>query len=202
MWSAWPAYLSSFRDVFGLDLPIYEKFKAYEDCAKYGGFRYVHEEFCIVSDFPEILEIDEQNRPHSEKGPSHKWSDGFEIYHLKGVRLEKEWWEKIVNDTMSPEEVFAINNLEHRRIAFEYMDKLKMKQLKDFKVLDEGIDEKGNPVKVISFNVQNMDEDLKFYNCICPTTKREYFLMTDQTEWKKAKDGLSGLEDVEWVNEW
>jgi hypothetical protein len=52
---------------------------------------------------------------------------------LNGITFDKKWWTKIVNDTMSPEEIFAIDNIEHRRIAYEMMDKTKMKQLKDLK---------------------------------------------------------------------
>jgi len=58
-----------------------------------------------------------------------------------------KWINKILKDELSAEEVFAIDNIEHRRIAFQYMDKTKMKALKDFKVLDEKVDEKGNLMK-------------------------------------------------------
>ena len=103
---------------------------------------------------------------------------------------------------MTPDEIFAIDNIEHRRIAYEYMDKSKMLQLKDYKILDEQLDSKGNMMKVISFTVQNMDEPLKFYNCFCPSTGREYFIGTDKNTCVKAKAQSFGLEDVEFINEW
>ena len=149
-----------------------------------------------------IISCDEQGRYHSETGPAISWKGAEELYYLHNVKLEKEWWEKIVNDTMSPDEVFAIDNIEHRRIAYEYMDKTKMKQLKDFKVLDEQIDEKGEPMKVVSFNVQNMEDDLIFYNCVCPSTGREYFVQTKSETCSEAKARSFGLENVEWINEW
>src|SRR3990167_4307054 len=67
-----------------------------------------------------------------------------------------EWINKILGDKLTAEEVFAIDNIEHRRVAFEHMDKIKMKKLKDFKVLDEQTDGKGNPMKIVSFTIQNM----------------------------------------------
>lgn len=94
MWGYYDSYLTAFRDVLGLKLPIHEKFSAWEECAIEGGFRYMHEDFCMVSDFPEILLKDEQNRPHCSTGPSHRWRDGFEIYHLHGIRFKKEEWDK------------------------------------------------------------------------------------------------------------
>lgn len=87
MWAAWPAYLSAFRDVLGLQLPAYEKFAPWEQAAIEGGYRWMHDEFCMVCDFPEILEVDERNRPHNASGPSHRWRDGWSLYYWHGVRV-------------------------------------------------------------------------------------------------------------------
>ena len=127
------------------------------------------------------------------------------VYQLSGVIFEKEWFDKIRKDKLSAEEVLAIDNTEHRRVAFEYMDKTKMKQLKDFKILDKVKDDGyGNPMNIWSFTIQNMDRPLKFLNCFCPTTKREYFLGTDKDKCWEAKAGLIGFEakDIEYVKEW
>ena len=123
-------------------------------------------------------------------------------YYIGNTQFDLEWFNKIRKGKLSAEEVFAIDNIEHRRVAYEMMDKSKMKELKNYKVLDESIDEKGKPVKIISFNVQNMNEDLIFYNCVDASTDREYFLQTEKKTWKKAKDASFGLENVEWLNEW
>jgi hypothetical protein len=125
-------------------------------------------------------------------------------YYLNNVTFKKEWFDKIRKDQLTAEEVFAIDNIEHRRVAFEFMDKAKMKQLKNYKILDEKIDEKGNPMKILSFTVQNMREPLKFYNCICPSSKREYFVGTDKDTCVEAKAGCWGLkaEEIEFVEEW
>src|SRR3990167_4278396 len=125
--------------------------------------------------------------------------------YLKGVKFDdKSWIHKIVNDTLTAEEVFAIDNVEHRRVAYEFMDKSKMKALKDYKVLDEKVDKKGNPMKILSFTIQNMKTPLKFYNCICPSSKREYFIGTEHDTCEEAKAQCWGFkaEEVEFVNEW
>jgi hypothetical protein len=87
MWSAWDSYITAFRDVLGLVLPQHEKYKAWEACSVEGGFRIMHEEFCIVCDRPEILLKDDQNRPHSAVGPSHRWRDGWSLYYFHGVKV-------------------------------------------------------------------------------------------------------------------
>src|SRR3990167_1216678 len=114
-----------------------------------------------------------------------------------------EWINKILGDKLTAEEVFAIDNIEHRRVAFEHMDKIKMKKLKDFKVLDEQTDGKGNPMKIVSFTIQNMKEPLKFYNCICPSSKREFFIGTQENDCLSAKLKCWGFEagEIEFINE-
>ncbi len=117
---------------------------------------------------------------------------------------DSKWINKILKDELTAEEVFAIDNIEHRRIAYQYMDKAKMKQLKDYKILDEQIDEKGNPMKILSFTIQNMKEPLKFYNCLCPSSKREYFIGTEKDTCVEAKAACWGFskDEIKFVNEW
>ena len=86
----------------------------------------------------------------------------------------------------------------------EAMEKTKMSALKDFKVLDEKIDNHGLKMRVVSFNVQNMKEDLLFYNCFCPTTKREYYLGTSEKTCEEAKAQQFGFKanDIKFLKEW
>ena len=166
--------------------------------------------FCDLEDVLYLVPVpivfcDEQNRYHSLTKPAIFWQGGEEIYYINGVNFEKKWWTKIVKDKFKAEEVFAIDNLEHRRIAYQYMDKIKMKSLKDYKVLDEvANDGYGNPMKVISFTVKNVNEPLKYLNCKCPSTKREYFIGTAEDKCWSAKAKSFGFEenDIEWCKEW
>jgi len=120
-WGSWDCYLTACRDVLNLTgLDCWEKYAAWEDCAIEGSWRIVHADFCMVSDFPEILRKDEENRPHSEIGPSHRWRDGWELYHLDGIKLEKELWQKIVRKQMSFGEIMAIENADIRALALKY----------------------------------------------------------------------------------
>ena len=124
------------------------------------------------------------------------------IYRLNNIEFNREWFLKIKNDTLQPDKVFAIDNAEHRRIAYEFMDKSKMKSLKDYKILNKTKDSKGNDCKIISFTVQNMKTPLLFYNVLCPSTKREYFLQVDIKTCIEAKNRLFGKENIEFTEEW
>jgi hypothetical protein len=120
MLAAWNCYLTAARDILGLRLPEHEKFAAWEECAIHGGFRYMHEKFCMVCDFPEILTKDDQNRPHGESGPSHRWRDGWELYHWHGVRIEPEQsWIVTHPERITVALIEAESNSEIKRVMLE-----------------------------------------------------------------------------------
>ena len=119
MWPGWPCYLAAARDVLGLRLPEHAKYAAWEACATHGGFRIMHEKFCMVSDFPEVLLVDDRNRPHCDDGPSHRWRDGWELYHVHGVRVDKRV--VMAPASYTGDEIRALTNSEVVRVLAERM---------------------------------------------------------------------------------
>jgi hypothetical protein len=116
-WSGWIAYLSFFKDVVKLELPEYEKFKHYESAAIHAGPRVMHPDFCIVSDRPEILKVDDQNRPHCDDGPFCRWRDGSALYSVHGVRVPA--WLIECPDRLTIKTIEAEQNAEVRRVMIE-----------------------------------------------------------------------------------
>src|SRR5208283_5798070 len=71
-------------------------------------------------DFPERLMVDESNRPHCSNGPSHRWRDGFEIYHWHGYRIPTTHTWIIKNkEEITAEAIMKEPNAELRRIMCE-----------------------------------------------------------------------------------
>ncbi|HEY6018398.1 MAG TPA: hypothetical protein VIY48_00405 [Candidatus Paceibacterota bacterium] len=138
MWSSWDCYLTAYRDVLGLVLPEHERYRAWEACSIEGGFRIVHEEFCIVSDRPEVLLKDEQNRPHCETGPSHRWRDGWELYFLHGVEVPKEWVTD--KESMDPWMILNWPNTEQRRVGCEHIGWNKIIEILKPTIVDQDVD--------------------------------------------------------------
>lgn len=164
MWAALPSYLSAARDILGLRLPEHEKYRFWEEAAIHGGFRVMHEKFCIVSDFPEILTVDEQNRPHNETGPSHRWRDGWELYHWHGVRVPKEW---IVNRaTLDPAEVLKVRDADQRAAGMAIVGWAKAVHLLDRTIID------GDPDTdlgaLIELTLPGLSEPGRFLQAVCP----------------------------------
>lgn len=117
MWSAYDCYLTACRDILGLQLPEFEKYACWEQAALNGGFRIMHEEFCMVSDFPCRLKVDDQNRPHCADGPSHEWRDGWRLYHWHGVRIDGQIIE--APETLTVRQIESESNAEIRRVMIE-----------------------------------------------------------------------------------
>lgn len=121
MWSGFLAYADAMKNVIGLTgLDCWEKYQAYEDAGVHGGFRVMHGEFCIVSEFPLELHADAAHRPHHDHGPSHRWRDGFEIYHLHGVRFPKDLYLKVISREMTASEILQIANVDQRTQAIRF----------------------------------------------------------------------------------
>jgi len=124
----------------------------------------MHEKFCIVSDFPEILRVDEQNRPHSEVGPSHRWRDGWSLYHWHGVRVPAHWIENRAG--LDPREVIAAENVEQRAAGAQLVGWPKMLDVLDAKTIDKH----ENPLigELIELTLPGLDRPGRFLKAHCP----------------------------------
>ena len=164
MWASFPSYVQACRDVLGLDLPEFQKWKAWEECAMHGGFRVLHPEFCIVSDFPEIIKVDAENRPHCEAGPSHRWRDGWSLYHWHGVRVPAHWIEDKAN--LDPNEVIRVQNVEQRAAGAAIVGMAKMLSVLKSKVInDSGSPDVG---QLIELTLPGLSEPGRFLKAQCP----------------------------------
>ena len=70
--------IAAARDVIQLRLSEHKKLAAWEQCAISGGYRYMHSEFCLVSDFPEMIALGHQ-RNHGDIAPMLRWRDGWTV---------------------------------------------------------------------------------------------------------------------------
>ena len=126
-WAGYTAYLSFFRHVAKLPLD-YSKFQHFEEMASFGP-RFVHEKFWIVSELPDFIHRDAENRPHCETGPYCRWRDGIALYYWHGVKVPAAW----IEDKANIDPMLALNwpNVEERRCLAEILGwKRVLEQLK------------------------------------------------------------------------
>ena len=169
-WGGHVCYFTAMRDIIGLKLPEFETYKYWEEAAIHGTFRVMHEDFCIISDFPEVLKVDDENRPHCQDGPSHRWRDEWELYHWHGVQVPKEW---IMNPGhLTAKMAITWENIEQRRAACEILGWAKI--LKELKA--KVIDTDGDPEigELLEVELPDIGKE-KFLRVLCGTG-REFAL--------------------------
>ncbi len=169
-WAEYDVFLTAMRDVIGLDLPEYANYKFWEEAAIHGTFRMLHEEFCVVSDFPDVLMMDDQYRPHCQDGPTHRWSDGWELYHWHGVAVPSNW----INDpkSLSASEALRWENIEQRRAACEIKGWASI--LKELKAKVINTDADPQIGELVEVNLPDIGKE-RFLRVLCGT-QREFAL--------------------------
>jgi len=169
MWAGYDCYLTAYRDILGLELREHAAYAHWEQAAIHGGYRVMHEEFCIVSDFPEVLKVDDQNRPHCETGPSHRWRDGWSLYHWHGVKIPAEWIEN--KKSLDAKTALTWQNIEQRRAALEIVGWNNVLRELKARVIDEHPDPAcGSLVEV---QLPDLEKPSRFIRAQCGT-KREF----------------------------
>lgn len=154
MWGQYDSYLTAFRDVLGLRLPVFEQYEPWEQAAIHGGFRYMHESFCMVSDFPQVLRKDERNRPHFADGPSHRWRDGWELYHWHGVRVDRRVI--MAPEAITVQEALAEQNADVRRVMFTRIGGERLSREMPTVTIDESPDVSGHPRRL--YRIEGIDD--------------------------------------------
>jgi len=117
MESIWDSQIGLCRDVLKLQLPSHKLYELWDRAATEGGVRLFHEKFCIVSDFPETLQVDDQLRLHCEHGPAIQWRDGWSLYYWHGIPVSRQLIE--FPETLTLEQLNSERNIEIRRIMIE-----------------------------------------------------------------------------------
>lgn len=120
-WGSMDAHWVAFY-LFGQEIGVeyghenLENLKLWEEIVKSVGWFWTFENICFVSDRPESISK-ENGILHNERGPAIRYRDGYEVYAMRGVNLEKYV-------VMNPEKI-TINdiqeetNLEVQRIKIE-----------------------------------------------------------------------------------
>jgi hypothetical protein len=162
-WSASDSCISFFRHV--AKLPIdYTKWDAWETLSLHSGPRIVHEKFCIISDRPEILLVDDQNRPHCETGPFCRWRDGSALYSYHGARVPARWIEE--RATIDPAEIIAHENVEFRAAGAAIIGWPRMLSALNSKTIDDsGNEEIG---ALIELKLPGLKKPGRFLKAMCP----------------------------------
>lgn len=166
-WSGWVAYLSFFRYIAKLAID-YSKYDHWEKLCEHSGPRIMHPDFCMISDRPEVLIVDERNRPHCTTGPFCKWRDGAALYALNGTYVPM-WAIEMPKDQIDPKQVLAITNTEVRTAIMKHVGLGKFLAALNAELLDERLD--GLKLYYLTIDGNKIGPYLFL---TCPSTGREF----------------------------
>ena len=164
MWAGFDCYLTAMRDILGLRLNEHKYYHYWEQAAIHGGFRVMHEKFCLVCDFPEFINIDEDNQPHCETGPSHRWRDGSALYHWHGTLVPRAWIE--TPDQVDPSEIIRTENVEQRAAGCAILGWPRMAPKLNQRIIDG--DPKTDLGALVELTLPGLPEPGRFLMAECP----------------------------------
>ena len=201
-WVGWwwgsPSFISFLTEVCGLELnkDIQERAEAYQKVCESVNHIWPNKGFVMVCARPIKILRNVNGRLHSEEGKAIEYSDGWGLYVLHGVRMDKELHEKIVRKLLSFEEIMKLENIEHRMIALKYLPFKSLMEGAVGKLVDTGM--KGNELWLID-NKKIFSNPEYFLHYYCPSTKREYVKCVER-EWALLPDGNLSADKAQGVS--
>ena len=116
-WGGYDAFLSFFQDVAALPLD-YSAYNHWRALAEHSGPRIMHPDFCMISDRPMLLKVDDENRSHAEAGPFCQWRDGSMLFSWHGQRIPGDW---VTGNPPKASEALHWQNMDQRAAACEIL---------------------------------------------------------------------------------
>jgi hypothetical protein len=130
--------------------------------------------FCIVISRPTEVHKG-QRRLHNVKGHAVKFRDGYGVYRLHGVRLDKKLFDKFTSGKMTALEIITHPNQDQKRaMAMVYGNEKMVTELKAKEVARE-IDNQGHTMRILAI-AQKEDVPLVFYEAFCPSKVEKVYL--------------------------
>jgi hypothetical protein len=101
----------------------------------------------MISDRPELLTVDEQNRPHNDSGPFCRWRDGTAMYAIHGTYVPA--WIVEHPERVTVADIEKETNEEVRRIMIERYGIGRYVRDAQFEVVDADLDKLGQPRRLL-----------------------------------------------------
>ena len=165
----WFAFYDYFYDFDIYDEKTKENFNIYKNFLKSGVFfSACYSDIAIVSRRPIVVRKDDEGRLHSDQQSSIEWRDGYKLFHLDGVELPKDLWERIISKEMSLSEIMKIEISDQRTVALKYNPQAIIKE--KAKLIHK--DDRNNELYLIEDSeINKLTEFPKMYflKMLCPT---------------------------------
>ena len=105
----------SFYDYFKIfKIKELEKLEGLFEMAKHCNWAFCYEDICFVSRKPVLIKRNIRGQLHCENGPALEYKDGFSLWKLNGVDIDKKWI-LMPREEMNPLEILKDKNVEVRK---------------------------------------------------------------------------------------
>jgi len=183
------------RDIIGIKCKEPKYHRHYETCTRLSGPRYMHEKFCVISDFPIELNYYTRNGElvaHNDKGPSHLWADGFAIWTINGIAVT----EQIVMspETLTIDQIDAEVNEEIKRVMIERFTWTRYITETNAECLDARINDVDGTSEAL---MALKDKSIRLL-CACKSTARVYAIRVNSRikNCQEAQSWMSGDKKI------
>lgn len=136
MEAAWLSYYDFYSNETDIDFDNIDYMK---ELVMSSGWVYFGDTHAIIHDRPTLISRDDQNRLHSETGPSVQYKDGWETYFWHGVCVPKNWI--MDRSSLTAEIALSQQNTELRRSACEILGWINILESLNAIVIDQDEDD-------------------------------------------------------------
>jgi hypothetical protein len=156
----------------------------------HGGPWFPYKGICILTQRPDRLTFDDDNRLHNETQSAVHYVDGWELYYWHGVAVTKQ----IITapETLTIEQIHGEQNAEVRRIMIERLGTRTFIERCNPDILDVDDDQHNGSRALMKVRIK--DAVFQYLVCACPSTGRVYHMEVppEVTTCKSADDYLQG----------
>ena len=159
--ASWLGFYAAFN-CFGIE--VANKLRGLQEVAQSCGWWWPFADAVILTERPNKILRDDQNRLHCETGPALSYPDGFSIYAWHGTRLPAEWVEN--RTTIDPAIILKAGNVEQRAAGAALIGWPRMLKVLKEKVVDDS----GSPDigQLIELTLPGLPEPGRFLKAVCP----------------------------------
>ena len=157
----WLGFYAAFER-FGIKAA--QKLHGLQEVARSCGWWWPFADAVILTERPNKILRDDQNRLHCENGPALSYPDGFSVYAWHGTRLPAEWVEN--RATIDPAIILKAENVEQRAAGAALIGWPRMLKVLKEKVIDDS----GSPDigQLIELTLPGLPEPGRFLKAVCP----------------------------------
>lgn len=211
-WSnfSWVAFYDYFTQIKVLDNEDFNNYKRLIESNVFECFEFEKAVFAVRP--PVKIVYNENKVLHNIEGPSIRFIDGFECYHVNGFPMEKGLFDKLYNNTYTVDEFFKEVNEEVKSAVVSFLESKDGNNgvyyffKEHLNEVDTYVDKKAPEKLVGTTNSTNIGVytlmkgsvsgvDIAYVRCYCPSTDRMFFLGVD-TSRTSAKDAIASLYQV------